>query len=361
VAPYLVWQRRIRDLFRMAWLPIGVAVLVSAPWSLLIYRREPDFWPFFFWNEHVRRFLSADAQHGKPFWYFLLFAPAMFMPWAFVAPAAVRGIRGEAGGRDPRGRLLRLSLCWFVLPFLFFSISKGKLLTYILPCFPPFAILLSFGLSHVLEKGRSRAFQWGLLATGVLYGLILLALVSVQWFGYQGMRPYDNPWAVIPLTGSLVVFVTLVFLAFRSGTGWKKIPLLGLAPVLLFFVIPSALPHRVIEAQCPGFLLGRHRGDVGPDTVTISDEDTTAAACWYFRRSNVYVLGKTGELGYGLRCKDAVGRVLDVESAIRMISRYPDKTVLVMRSRHLPDWEDCLPEPVQQDDDGTDGFAFLRF
>jgi 4-amino-4-deoxy-L-arabinose transferase len=345
----------------MVWLPIGAAVLVSVPWSLLIYRRVPDFWSFFFWNEHVRRFLSEDAQHGKPFWYFLLFAPVMFMPWSFVAPAALKGIRERAGGSDAVGRLVRLSLCWFVLTFLFFSMSKGKLLTYILPCFPPFAILLSFGLLHVLEKGRSRAFQWGLLITGGFFGVVLLALVSVQWLGYEGIRPYSSPLAMIPVAGGFVSLLVFIFLASRSETVGRKILMLGLAPVLLFLVAPGALPDPVIEANIAGSLLSRHSGDITPDTIIISDRVTVGAACWYFQRSDVYVLGNQGELRYGLSYQDAAGRALDAESAADLIKKNPGKTILVMRARRLPDWEDTLPEPVVRDDNGADGFILLGF
>ncbi|HDO30010.1 MAG TPA: phospholipid carrier-dependent glycosyltransferase, partial [Desulfobacteraceae bacterium] len=61
VTPYLLSQGRWRDLFRMVWLPVAGAALVSLPWSFMIQVREPDFWHYFFWNENVRRFLSDSA------------------------------------------------------------------------------------------------------------------------------------------------------------------------------------------------------------------------------------------------------------------------------------------------------------
>jgi 4-amino-4-deoxy-L-arabinose transferase len=57
VAPYLVWQRRYADLFRLSWLPVLIAILVALPWAILIQLKAPDFWRYFFWNEHIRRFL----------------------------------------------------------------------------------------------------------------------------------------------------------------------------------------------------------------------------------------------------------------------------------------------------------------
>ncbi|MBW1996361.1 MAG: phospholipid carrier-dependent glycosyltransferase [Deltaproteobacteria bacterium] len=139
LGPYLVWERRYSDLLRMSWLPILSAVLVALPWSMAIHLREPDFWRFFIWNEHIRRFVADNSQHRESFWFFFMAAPGLFFPWAFLAPAAVLGIKGRLNEQAPRGRLVRLSICWLVLPFLFFSFSNGKLLTYVLPCFPPFA------------------------------------------------------------------------------------------------------------------------------------------------------------------------------------------------------------------------------
>lgn len=160
VAPYLAWLRRYRDLWRMNWMPILFAALVALPWCILIHLKEPDFWPFFFWNEHMRRFMAANAQHKESFWFFFMAAPGMFIPWTFMVPAAMAGIRKLLNEEGPQGRLMRLSICWLVLPFLFFSFSNGKLLTYILPCFPPFAILMAFGLLHALKKeGRNIFFS----------------------------------------------------------------------------------------------------------------------------------------------------------------------------------------------------------
>jgi 4-amino-4-deoxy-L-arabinose transferase len=54
VVPFLAWRRNWKELFAGLWLPFGVAFFVALPWALLIHQQEPDFWHYFFWEEHIR-------------------------------------------------------------------------------------------------------------------------------------------------------------------------------------------------------------------------------------------------------------------------------------------------------------------
>jgi len=362
LAPYLVWQRRYIDLFRMSWLPILIAALVALPWCILVHLREPDFWRFFFWNEHIHRFMDDGAQHKESFWFFLMAAPVLFMPWTFLTPAAAAGIREQFNDRGLQGRLIRFSICWLVLPFLFFSFSNGKLLTYILPCFPPFAVLMAFGLSHVLKKeGRNNFFQWGTIGSVMLFGLILLAFLYVQFFGYDGVRLYSQPWKTVMVMNGLLFFILLCFWAFRSQRGKDKVLLFGLAPLLLFFIVHFIIPDPTIEAKAPGLVLERYKQGIGYDTVIISDENTITAVCWYLQRSDVYVLGGGGELDYGLAYEDASGRLIDMKSVVDLIKRNRGKTVLIARVKNISRWRDQLPNPVFQDESGPSGYVLWKY
>jgi len=362
LAPYLIWQRRYFDVIRMSWLPILTAVLVALPWGILIHLREPDFWRHFFWNEHIRRFTAHNAQHKESFWFFFLTAPGMFMPWTFMVPAAVPGIRERFNEQGPQGRLIRFSICWLLLPFLFFSFSNGKLLTYILPCFPPFAILMAFSLSHVLKKeGRNNFFQWGAAGIAMLCGLILLAFLYVQFFGYDGFRLYSQPWKTVMAVNGILFFILLCFWAFRSQRWKDKVLLFGLAPLLAFFIVHFIIPDLTIEWKMPGSLLEQHKQDIGDDHIIISDENTIRAVCWYLKRSDVYLLGGRGELAYGLAYEDASGRLLDMKSAVGLIKRNRGKILLVARVKNISRWRDQLPKPVFQDDSGPEGYVFWRY
>jgi 4-amino-4-deoxy-L-arabinose transferase len=358
---YLLWQRRYKDLWRMSWLPLLTAALVALPWSVAIHLREPDFWHFFFWNEHVRRFLADTAQHREPFWFFFIAAPGMFMPWTFLIPAAVAGSGGPLADGGRQGRLMRLSVCWLVLYFLFFSISKGKLLTYILPCFPPFAIIMAMGLSRALHKKRQTLLQWGIAAGGGFFALILLALAYVQIFGYQGFRPFVRPWKALMAINGIFFVVLFCVSALKRRPDVKKMFVYGLSPLFLFFSANFIIPDQTIAAKFPGRLLEGFRQTITPDTVIVSDEETVRAVCWYFRCSNVRVLGNTGELYYGLERKDSPDLLLALDAMPRLIAHHRGKVILVVRSKNIDKWKNRLPPPTFKKNSGPDGYTLWRY
>ena len=362
LAPYLVLERRYKDLFRMSWLPILTAVIVSAPWGIMIHLKEPDFWHFFFWNEHIRRFMADNAQHRESFWFFFLTAPAMFIPWTFVTPAAVKGIAAQFSGDDPKNRLLRVSLCWLVLPFLFFSLSRGKLLTYILPCFPPFAILITFGLRHLFQRsGQNRLFQGGTAVTAIVFALILVAFPLVQIFGFDGFRPFSESWKVIMVINGLAFFVLLCVWSLKSRHLRVKLLLFSAAPLFFFFIVHFTLPDQTREVKSPGPILEKYSKSVTRDNIILSDENSLRAVCWYLKRSDVYTLGGAGEMDYGLTYPDADGRQLDVNAAADLIRKNPGKAVLVARVRNAAKWQSQFPTPVFQDQNGPTGYVFWRY
>src|SRR5208283_4579493 len=94
-------------------------------------------------------------------------------------PAAIIGL-GKEKLKDP---LIRFALCWLVFPFLFFSICRGKLPTYILPCFPPLALLIGVGLHRYFDQGRHRAFVAGAWAIIFLLDAAIVAIVAVSATG----------------------------------------------------------------------------------------------------------------------------------------------------------------------------------
>jgi len=285
----------------------------------------------------------------------------MFLPWTFLLPAAGIGLRTSIRGHETK-QLIQFCLAWFCLPFLFFSLSSGKLMTYILPCFPPFAILVSIGLLSLLRANRFRPFQIGAGVAAFIFGLLPLAFLLIQFIGLGGIiTPYAKTWQGLLAISGLLVMALLPLAASRIQNWRKKIILFGLSPALLLCVAPFLMPDQTIEKKSPGTLLLEHKKEVNADTVILSDETSLRAACWYLQREDILLVHDAGEVTYGLGYKDAKGRLFHLNQVRAKILAHQGNIILIARSRNFRQWKPLLPNPKTIDESGQDGYIFATF
>lgn len=357
--PYFLWTRQGRRLPRACLLPLFVAVLVVFPWGLSIHMKEPDFWRFFFWNEHVKRFFAENAQHARSFWFFFVIGPLMALPWSFLAPSAFMGILSSHGG-GRRERTIKFCVCWLVFPFLLFSASHGKLPTYILPCLPPFAVLMALGLMEPSASSlRGKVFQWGLYLNIALFSVVALALFYLQFFGKNRTLLYFHAYQLIMLLNCIVFFVLVSMNAGRLHDPETRIWRVALAPLLLFVTVHFLVPDLTVEITMPGKFIKRHAAEITERTVIVADEDMAGAVCWYLKRNDVYVVGGAGELTYGLSC-EGVKRHIGPEDAARLIRSNPGNVVLIARAKLVEQLEEWLPLGFAEHRSNPSGNLVLR-
>ncbi len=359
IIPFMIWEHRWKELFQICWIPVLSAILISVPWAVMIHVREPDFWNFFFWNEHIRRFMADNAQHKESFLYFLLLLPGASLPWSFLFPAVALGMRRMHLNNSP----IRFALCWFFFPLLFFSVSNGKLLTYILPCFPPFALLMVTGLHHYFTRGRTRAFTIGALVLALVIGALAVTLLIIQTVGFHGFKPYAQNWKGGLALAGLLSWVAVLLISVRKSEHQKKMMLYALAPALFMFIAPFIMPDQTIERKAPGEFLLKHSHRIRPDTILVSDEIPVRAVCWFYRRTDVYILGGASELSYGTMYKDSKYRLLNLDQFRDVIlkNRGTGRVTLIAKARKWKNWKHNLPGPIFEDSSGTGGFVLAQY
>jgi 4-amino-4-deoxy-L-arabinose transferase len=359
IAPFMIWERRLKDLLFIPWIPIAGAVLTALPWVVLIQIKEPDFWHFFIWNEHIKRFLSSGAQHHESFWYYCYLFPAAALPWIFFLPAAIMGLKKQR----IKTSITRYAICWFFFPFLFFSVSKGKILTYILPCFPPFAILMWMGIKKYFETTGKKAFSIAAGSLAFLSMILSAALIAIQLAGFKGFKPYAQTWQWALGVAALMMLGCLLIAAARSLNHKTKLMLVISAPLLLLFAMNFMMPDLTIEHKAPGAFLLRHKDKVTPHTLLVSDEDPMTAVCWFYKRDDVYLLEGGGEVSYGLKYEHAKHRSLNLEKFKDLITKTTGKNevVLVAKSDKYARWKQRLPKPRYEDSNGKGGFVFVQY
>lgn len=311
--PYAIWHKRFRELLGYGVVAVVVAIVVSLPWALAVHLQEPDYWNFFFWHEHIQRFAGDDAQHAEPFWYYLPLLVAFCLPWVALLPSTF-----IQAWQDKRSAKIGFVLLWLLMPLAFFSLAKGKLPSYIMPCLLPLALLMGHTLADKLAQGRYRALRingWLNLVIGVV---VLLAL---SWF--QLKKPvYEHGQE----TFSLVLVFTFLF-------GWILINLLQAAqplrlwaaPILgswlMVALLPAALPHSVVYNKTPDAFIIDHLAELQPTTALLSNDLGAASALsWRLARPDVTLYNTVGEVKYGLAYPDAGHHKVDTTQVQQWMS-----------------------------------------
>jgi 4-amino-4-deoxy-L-arabinose transferase len=385
IIPFLIWQRRAKEIFRILWVPLVTAALVGLPWCLMIYVRENDFWHYFLWTEHIQRLISPKGgQHPEPFWFFIPCILGGALPWTALLPPVISGLRdtrlssrGAGSLKDP---LVRFAVCWFLFPFLLFSASRGKLSTYILPCFPPLAVLVSTGLLKYFAAGKRKAFTVAVHILSVIVAALVIFLILSQTMS-AAFRLYEQreTWKVVLVTTAFLTYALFLLCASRAANFRKKLAYFAIGPTVFMFCAQFVMPNQFKDGKAPGEFLRQNWHRVCPDTTLVSDNYLASAVCWCYKRRDVFLLGRGGELAYGLGYDDSKQRLLDIERLRELITDpaiycganrltppslwrgSPGKgcITLIIRTKLYAEYGGLLPKPVFED--VGHGFVFAEF
>lgn len=180
VAPVVaahLWLSRHRTRPTLAqWLAYGAIVfLLAAPWYIAVTVRDPVFAWHFLVDHHLARFFGSE-YHAQPFWYYVPIIAAACLPWSlFLIPVGRFLLDRSPGTTSRRPLALGFFALWSGWCLFFFSLSQGKLPTYILPALPPVALLIGYYLQHVFSRKVSVAgFHWAYY-TAPRLGLLVLS------------------------------------------------------------------------------------------------------------------------------------------------------------------------------------------
>lgn len=193
--------------------------LVGLSWYLLLAADNPAFIRYFLFEHTVERFANAATfNRSKPWWFYLVLAPLGALPWS----AALLTELGRTGWRGLGRRWQPVLLWWVLVPLLFFSLSKSKLLLYVLPVFPGVALLT---VELLGRRTDAVLLRWYVGFTA-LFGLLLGGLCLLPLYGPGfGLNPRPAV-ALWPAGGILLLLFTHMF--------WEEV---RVAPRLLVLTV----------------------------------------------------------------------------------------------------------------------------
>ncbi len=236
-------------------------------------------------------FAGEDAQHSRPWWFYLPLLVVACLPWSGLLPSALR----QAWHERRQAPVVFLAL-WLLLPLAFFSLSRGKLPTYIMPCLLPLALLMGHALVQRLRLGNSVALR----GNGLLnLGLALLALAALAYLQLRKPVYQEEPFELF-----LVLLVIGAWAA--AGLAQWRYPLRAwaaplLASWVLIALLPAAMPNHVVQNKTPDLFVAEHLDELaGARHLLSNDLGAASALAWRLRRSDMTLYDTRGELKYGL-------------------------------------------------------------
>jgi 4-amino-4-deoxy-L-arabinose transferase-like glycosyltransferase len=209
------------------WPGFLLAATAGLSWYALVIERDHNLLDYFLRYELYDRVFTTVHKRGEPFWFFWLVFPAGFLPWLPILAPLLRGSRERLRACYPAGPLL-LALG---LMLVFFTLSRSKLSTYVVPAYPLLALLatsllargdgepsrprphglvavllLAFATPPLLMVAGRVRFQWD----HVLHSANLLALAAALPIAWWLWRSRRGNWIPAAAMLTLICYAALL-------------------------------------------------------------------------------------------------------------------------------------------------------
>jgi len=203
---------------------------IALPWYLIMYRvHGKEFIDVFFGFHNITRFLHPEHASGDVFYYYVPVLAVGFFPWTAFLPLTIWQMFRESNERVKKVNLFLI--IWFFVVFIFFSLSRTKLPTYIFPLFPALALLTGRMFDVFLEKAFTRKMETGMKASFFLFFALLVAGVIGVYIAAETKYPFIAKEALI--TGVVFALLAVILMALLLKRKYTA----GLAVYMASFMI----------------------------------------------------------------------------------------------------------------------------
>jgi 4-amino-4-deoxy-L-arabinose transferase-like glycosyltransferase len=273
----LHWIKGLRPL-------AGVLIMAAmvAPWLVAVQSATAGhFISDSLAHDFLPKLIGAQESHGAPPGYYLAVATASFWPGSlFIVPGLIWGWRQR---RAAAGRFL---LAWLGPAWVFFELVPTKLPHYVLPLYPPLALLAAGALAEGFAKHLAGTARFVDRTVGVLWGAITIALgvtllMLPPWFGGT-----VSPTAMVAVPVMLGLACVLIL---RDLQPMRAAGLVG--AISAAFVVPAALAvapelDYIWPSRSAAAALARHPAGPGEALLSVG----------YSEPSLVFLLGTATRL-----------------------------------------------------------------
>lgn len=213
--------------------PWGILLftVIALPWYLAMYAiHGSEFINGFFGLHNVDRALVSEHPKFNVWYYYLIIVPLSLLPWT---PAVFYRLK-QINWKDD---LDLLSIIWFTIIILFYSLVATKYLTYTFPAIIPCVIWGGTAAVDILTNGSNR-----------LKNIIIIPVI-IFFILFTGASLYMPTLSATPMVIGLLL-LAVVFIMYRSiiKTRVNLTVLYSLSLVILYAAITVTVPP-VLMAQ----------------------------------------------------------------------------------------------------------------
>lgn len=237
------WILLLNQWYRLkgqAWIAGIITFLVIAlPWHIAAWRSSEHWFDFYVIHEHFLRYTSDVSSRSEPFWFFFALFPVGLVPWVLFLPQAwADALRGAWRNRKERSVEWAMTI-WIVFVLVFFSISKSKLIPYVLPIYPALAILVGRYLTLALREDRiglrRGIWMYAGLGVGVAIAMPIVALVRA---GHTAQGAWI--WLTVMAIAGIIAALATAHYAYRHQTREALLAMIATQLLILFVLPPLA-------------------------------------------------------------------------------------------------------------------------
>jgi 4-amino-4-deoxy-L-arabinose transferase-like glycosyltransferase len=271
-------------------------LLICVPWHIVVGIRNPEFFHFYFIEQHILRYATKDIGHYQPAWYFIPCLIAGFFPWIVFLPQSL-----TYQIKDKRNLFFVL---WATLIFVFFSFSNSKLIPYILPIFPALAILTGHYLAENVKRKNIFTISYLILfAAGIIISVTLYQFLQSTTFP-------DKPAAILYMTLACLILVTgtITALIMNRNQPYRAIWALVLTTYLFLLALHAALPAIDNRTILP--LAQQIKARIKPADEVVTYNQYYQELPFYLER-RITILNWKNEMSMGMRHQDTSAWMID--------------------------------------------------
>lgn len=292
-------------LLKRIYLPTSLLIffLIAAPWHILVGWRNPEFFYFYFIEQHFLRYTTMDVGHYQPAWFFIPHLIIGFFPWIVFLPQSIAAALPRAWKQRDAYKTELFFLLWAGLVFLFFSFSKSKLIPYILPVFPPLAILTGHYLTQCFQQKRRPGLQAGFITLFIFsLGIALAFYLVTQHETFAHAKWYLNAAALSLLIGSLAAC------GYSARHAQKAVHAIVAAAWIFLLLLLAAAPAMDNRTILPFAMI--LKPILSPQDEVITLNQYYQDLPFYLER-RVTIVNWRNELSYGMQHQDTRAWMID--------------------------------------------------